>query len=122
MPRGPRLEMPGVPLHVTHRGVNRAATFLDDEDYAHYKQHLGDVLAEHEIALHAFVLMMNDIHLLVSRLLRGDTPSPCASWAAVTCLPSTGNGGVRNLVGRALQVLSNGHRTICADGATLYRT
>lgn len=28
--RRPRLELPGIPLHITHRGVNRAATFLDD--------------------------------------------------------------------------------------------
>ena len=30
--RRPRLEMPGIPLHITHRGVNRGATFIDDED------------------------------------------------------------------------------------------
>lgn len=56
MPRRPRLEMPGVPLHFTQRGVNRAATFLDDEDYADYadyadyKQHLREALAAHGIA------------------------------------------------------------------------
>jgi len=32
--RRPRLEMPGIPLHITHRGVNRGATFIDDEDCA----------------------------------------------------------------------------------------
>lgn len=32
MPRRPRLELPGRPLHVTHRGVNRAAVFLDEDD------------------------------------------------------------------------------------------
>jgi hypothetical protein len=32
MPRQPRLELPGVPMHVTQRGANRCATFLDDED------------------------------------------------------------------------------------------
>lgn len=66
MPRRPRLEMPGVPLHFTHRGVNRAATFLDDEDYSHYKQHLGNALAAHGIALHAYVLMTNHVHLLLT--------------------------------------------------------
>jgi hypothetical protein len=29
MPRRARLELPGVPLHVTHRGVNRCAIFMD---------------------------------------------------------------------------------------------
>ncbi len=28
MPRQPRLELPGVPMHVVQRGVNRCAIFL----------------------------------------------------------------------------------------------
>ncbi|HSC09608.1 MAG TPA: transposase, partial [Rhodanobacteraceae bacterium] len=36
MPRRPRLDLPGVPLHITHRGVNRCAIFIDDEDRHHY--------------------------------------------------------------------------------------
>lgn len=71
MPRRPRLELPGLPLHVTQRGVNRAATFLDDEDFARYHQHLGEVLAEHDIALHAYVLMTNHVHLLLTPPLAG---------------------------------------------------
>ena len=78
MPRRPRLEMPGVPLHVTHRGVNRAATFLDDEDFLHYKQHLANALAEHGIALHAYVLMTNHVHLLL-------TPSAPGRLSAAMC-------------------------------------
>ncbi|MBS0457219.1 MAG: transposase [Proteobacteria bacterium] len=66
MPRRPRLELPGVPLHVTHRGVNRAAVFLDDEDHATYRQFLREALAEHGIALHAYVLMTNHVHLLLT--------------------------------------------------------
>ena len=66
MPRRPRLELPGIPLHVTHRGVNRAATFLDDADFSRYRQHLGDALAAHGIPLHAYVLMTNHVHLLLT--------------------------------------------------------
>lgn len=66
MPRRPRLELPGIPLHITHRGVNRAATFLDDEDFASYRQLLGDAFAEQGIALHAYVLMTNHVHLLAT--------------------------------------------------------
>lgn len=66
MPRRPRLELPGLPLHVTHRGVNRAATFLDDEDFIRYRQQLSDALAEQGIALHAYVLMTNHVHLLLT--------------------------------------------------------
>ncbi|MFT4246760.1 MAG: transposase [Pseudomonas sp.] len=66
MPRRPRLELPGTALHLTHRGVNRAATFLDEDDFLHYRQCLGDVLAEQCIALHAYVLMTNHVHLLLT--------------------------------------------------------
>lgn len=66
MPRRPRLEVPGLPLHVTHRGVNRAATFLDEEDFGNYRQHLSDALVEQCIALHAYVLMTNHVHLLLT--------------------------------------------------------
>ena len=83
MPRRPRLELPGIPLHVTHRGVNRAATFLDDEDFSLYRHCLGDALAAHGVALHAYVLMTNHVHLLATspvpptqagRRNRNDTP------------------------------------------------
>lgn len=71
MPRRPRLELPGVPLHFTQRGVNRAATFLDDGDFAAYRRLLGEVLAGHDIALHAYVLMTNHVHLLLTPPLAG---------------------------------------------------
>lgn len=66
MPRRPRLELPGIPLHVTQRGVNRAATFIDDEDFQRYRQYLGEALDRQDIALHAYVLMTNHIHLLLT--------------------------------------------------------
>lgn len=78
MPRRPRLELPGVPLHVTHRGVNRAATFLDDEDFSAYRQLLGEILPAHGIAVHAYVLMTNHVHLLA-------TPATIGSLSAAMC-------------------------------------
>lgn len=71
MPRRPRLEVPGIPLHITHRGVNRAATFLDYEDFSHYRRCLGDALTAHGIALHAYVLMTNHVHLLLTSPISG---------------------------------------------------
>ena len=38
--RRPRLELPGIPQHITHRGVNRGATFIDDDDFTAYLQAL----------------------------------------------------------------------------------
>ena len=66
MPRRARLEIPGIPLHITQRGVNRAAVFVDDDDRDHYLALLGATLHKHGVALHAYVLMGNHVHLLAS--------------------------------------------------------
>ncbi|GAB1407799.1 hypothetical protein MASR1M8_17180 [Thermomonas brevis] len=69
--RRPRLELPGIPLHITQRGVNRCATFIDDQDCAAYLQALEHVSHEHDVAIHGYVLMGNHVHLLVSAGLAG---------------------------------------------------
>jgi putative transposase len=66
MPRSARLEVPGIPLHVTHRGVNRCAVFIDDTDRATYLQLLAQALVAQQVALHAYVLMGDHVHLLLS--------------------------------------------------------
>ncbi len=66
MPRRPRLELPGIPLHVTQRGINKGAIFLDADDCYHFRRLLRKAFRDHGIALHAFVLMDNHFHLLVT--------------------------------------------------------
>lgn len=66
MPRSARLVLPGIPLHVMQRGVNRAASFIDDEDRRHYLRLLRTACRKQAIALHAFVLMGNHVHLLMT--------------------------------------------------------
>ncbi len=66
MPRRARLILPNVPLHVTQRGVNRAAIFIDDEDRHHYRRLLREACAQNAIVVHAFVLMDNHVHLLLT--------------------------------------------------------
>lgn len=53
-------------MHITQRGNNRCAVFLDDEDFNHYRQSLSDALALEQIKLHAYALMNNHVHLLIS--------------------------------------------------------
>lgn len=65
-PRSARLELPGVPLHVTQRGVNRCAIFRDDRDRRWYRQLLRQACSEHHVSTHAYVLMGNHVHLLLS--------------------------------------------------------
>lgn len=66
MPRQPRLHIAGIPLHVTQRGVNRCAIFADDADRRHYYRLLCNATVECRIAVHAYVLMGNHVHLLLT--------------------------------------------------------
>lgn len=66
MPRRPRLQLPGTPFHVTQRGVNRCAIFVDDVDRHHFHDLLCDAMDEHRIAVHAYVFMGNHVHLLLT--------------------------------------------------------
>jgi REP-associated tyrosine transposase len=75
MPRQARIVVPGLPLHAIQRGVNRAACFVDDEDRDFYLRHLGRLAGETGCALHAFCLMTNHVHLL----LTPDAEHSCAS-------------------------------------------
>ena len=58
--------VPGVPLHLIQRGNNRQACFYADQDYRFYLDWLGEYAADHACRIHAYVLMTNHVHLLVS--------------------------------------------------------
>ena len=66
MPRQPRLVFAGHPLHVVHRGVNRGACFAEDGDRAFYLGLLQEHLPLSHCSLHAYVLMTNHVHLLIT--------------------------------------------------------
>ena len=66
MARLPRIDLPGIPQHVVQRGNNRLPCFLDDEDRARYRQLLREALLAIDCRLHAYVLMDNHVHLLVT--------------------------------------------------------
>jgi putative transposase len=58
--------LPGVAVHVVHRGNDRADCFFSDEDRAFYLFHLGKILPRARCWLHAYCLMTNHVHLLVT--------------------------------------------------------
>ena len=66
MPRRPRIHLPGVPIHLVQRGHNRDACFFTDEDFLAYREWLGEALKKTGCALHAYVLMTNHVHLLLT--------------------------------------------------------
>jgi putative transposase len=66
MPRRPRLNLAGLPLHVVQRGNNRQPCFFAEEDYRFYLHWLGAGADKHGCAIHAYVLMTNHVHLLLT--------------------------------------------------------
>jgi len=66
MARLPRLDLADIPQHIVQRGNNRLPCFLDDEDRQRYLQCLRNGLTRFGCRLHAYVLMSNHVHLLLS--------------------------------------------------------
>jgi len=68
--------MPGVPLHIVQRGINRTACFFCEADYRAYLHFLGCSAARFDCAVHAYCLMSNHVHLLVTP----NTPHACGAF------------------------------------------
>ena len=66
MPRRARLSIAGIPWHIIQRGNNRSACFFADEDCLRYLNLLEELVLKYECALHAYVLMTNHVHLLLT--------------------------------------------------------
>jgi REP-associated tyrosine transposase len=76
MARRLRHILPGVAVHLIQRGVNRAACFGAEADYLVYLSHVRQLSAKHGCAIHAYCLMTNHVHLLL-------TPSAAESCTAL---------------------------------------
>ena len=66
MARLPRFFVPGEVLHVIQRGNNRDPVFGAEPDYLFYLDCLERAAAERSLAIHAYVLMTNHVHLLAT--------------------------------------------------------
>jgi len=64
MPRRKRCVVPGVPCHITQRGVDRRETFSDDDDRLTYLRLMKQNLAETETRILGWCLMTNHVHLV----------------------------------------------------------
>ena len=74
MPRLARLVVPNVALHVVQRGHDGRDCFRHDTDYLVYLTNLRDLSVSTGCALHAYCLMTNHVHLL----LTPESPQACA--------------------------------------------
>jgi putative transposase len=66
MPRQPRLDIADIPQHVIQRGNDRQPCFFEESDYLCYLQELRELALRECCAVHAYVLMTNHVHLLVT--------------------------------------------------------
>ena len=66
MPRLPRFVITGQPQHLIQRGNNRQDIFNEHGDYHFYLEKLKEAADKHQCDIHAYVLMTNHVHLLVT--------------------------------------------------------
>ena len=66
MSRMPRVFLPGLPCHVTVRGNDRRDIVLAESDRQRFLADLQGEASRNGLAVHAYVLMTNHIHLLVT--------------------------------------------------------
>jgi putative transposase len=66
MPRRPRFNLPGIPQHIVQRGNNRDSCFFTEQDRRQYLEDLAESAEKYLCEIHAYVLMTNHVHLLVT--------------------------------------------------------
>ncbi|HQS57192.1 MAG TPA: transposase [Gallionellaceae bacterium] len=66
MPRRARLSILGIPWHIIQRGNNRSACFYAEDDFQFYLYYLEELATKFDCAIHAYVLMTNHVHLLLT--------------------------------------------------------
>lgn len=66
MPRQARVVIAGQPHHIIQRGNNRQNIFNEPKDYYYFLHKLYETSIEYDCDIHAYVLMTNHTHLLVT--------------------------------------------------------
>ena len=69
MPRKPRFNIVGLPQYVIQRGNNREPCFFSEHDYRCYLEALEDVVVKYDCRIHAYVLMTNHVHMLITPMV-----------------------------------------------------
>jgi len=66
MSRLPRIIVPGIPHHVTQRGNRRQQIFMEDDDYALYRDWLAQACRSNGVEVWSYCLMPNHVHLILA--------------------------------------------------------
>jgi len=64
MGRKPRFILPGHPQHIIQRGLDRQACFSAPADCRRYLELLQEAAERYDCRVHAYVLMINHVHIL----------------------------------------------------------
>jgi len=91
MARLGRYFIPDQPLHVIQRGNDRKAVFFDEDDFVQYRNWLMAAAGANGLAVHAYVLMTNHVHLLAT---------PAGAESLPRTMQSLGRRYVRYINGR----------------------
>jgi len=62
----PRIVIPNQPLHIMHRGNNHQDIFESEEDMVRIIEDIVYALSKTDCYLHAYVIMINHLHLLIT--------------------------------------------------------
>jgi len=103
MPRKPRMYMAVIPCHVIQRGNNRDECFYTDQDCQLYLDCLRAACERYYVAVHAYILMTNHVHLLmtaenvegISRVMQSVGRESSTSFQRVTISLGQKNPAVR---------------------------
>jgi putative transposase len=74
MPRGARVILPQIAVHIRQRGHDGRDCFRHETDYVVYLSNLRELSAAKQCTLHAYCLMTNHVHLLLTPA----NPQACA--------------------------------------------
>jgi putative transposase len=66
MPNSPRFNLPGFPQHIVQRGNDHRRCFLLEDDFREYLGRLLAASRKYAVAIHAYALMPNHVHLLAT--------------------------------------------------------
>lgn len=66
MARLSRIVVPNQPVHIMHRGNNRQNIFESDEDMVRITEDIAHALSKSGCQLHAYVIMTNHLHFLIT--------------------------------------------------------
>ena len=64
MPRNPRVVLPGLPFHITQRGIRKSNIFLEDSDFILYSKLLLKASRDNGLHIHSYTWMSNHVHII----------------------------------------------------------